>query len=264
MNENNSPSSKTELVNGGKHENVSTTFQKGYGYVGLITIAFLAYWLLSPKIMYSEANPRPYILNEKYYHKTMLSEIIILLNSGHAYEVKYAGKRFLECEDAKKSISNNGTYPSEETVIANINQLSERGEKLKALKLLLSACANPYIESSDNIERAVKLEPDYVNLLNRYQELRKKIETLHGTTIDKENYQGSVREMTSIYEKMDKIRRPLIERSMNQLILINGISHVMILVFLGLGIYFRRGFEKVLLTPFGWVFLIIRKFHQKI
>lgn len=264
MNENISPNSKTESINDSKHGKISATLQKGYGYVGLIAIFLLAYWLLSPKNMYFEANPRPYILNEKYYHKTMLSELVIFFNWGNAYEVKSAGNQFLACEDAKKSVSNGEIHPSEETVIANIDRLSERSEKVKALKLLLSACATPYIVSSENIKRALMLEPAYGNLVKRHQELQKKAETLQGTTFNKENYYEFAREMVSIYERLDKIRRPLVERSMNQLIVINGIAHVMILIFLGLGIYFRRDFGRLLLTPFRWIFVIMRKFHQKI
>ncbi len=264
MNENNSPKSKSESTNGSKDGNISAALQKGYGYVGLIAIVLFAYWLLSPKNMYLKENPRPYILNEKYYHKTMLSEIVILFNSGHAYEVKYAGERLLECEDAKKSISNGETYPSEESIIASIDRLFNKGEKLKAFKLLLLACTKPYIEGKGNIERAMTLEPKYWDLIMRYQELRKTTENSKGLAFNKENNYDSVREMILIYERLDKIRGPLIERSTNQLIIINGISHVAALFFLGIGIYFRRALGRSLLAPFGWIFAFIRKFHEKI
>jgi hypothetical protein len=85
MNKNDPLASQSEPTAEGRVNNEqSTTLQKAQRYLGLIAVVWLAYALLSPRSGFgvlgiSAANPRSFILNESYHHKTVLSDFVIAL-----------------------------------------------------------------------------------------------------------------------------------------------------------------------------------------
>jgi hypothetical protein len=234
--------------------------------LGLIAVIWLAYVLLSPRSGFrvlgiSAADPRSFILNKSYHHKTVLSDLVIALNQGDAWEVKMAGEYIERCETAKRSMSADGRDLSTEALLANIERLPPH-ERKKAAQLILDACAPPFLASSKNHERALSIEPKYWDLVRRYQELREEANIGQGL----EGLQQPVPtpEMVSITERLEEIRKPLVQESANRLIAINGVAHVVVVVLIGIGIWFRRSVGWAILAPFSWVFSGAKKVHDKI
>ncbi len=246
----------------------STASQKAQRYVGLVAVVGLAYALFSPRaglglLGLDGANPRPFILNESYHHKTVLSDLVIALNRGDAWEVKMAGEYIERCETAKRSVSADGRDLSTEALLANIDRLPSN-ERKKAAQLILDACAPPFLASSKNDERALETEPKYWDLVQRYQELRKEANVAQGLKAEGLQQPVPTPEMVSITERLEEIRKPLVLGSAKRLIAINGIVHVVVVVLIGIGVWFRRSVGRALLAPFGWAFSGAKKVHEKV
>lgn len=269
MNNNDPLASQSEPTAEGRVNNEqSTTLQKAQRYLGLIAVVWLAYVLLSPRSGFgvlgiSAANPRSFILNESYHHKTVLSDFVIALNQGDAWEVKSAGEYIVGCETAKRSVSADGRNLSTEALLSNIERLPPN-ERKKAAQLILDACAPPFLASSTNHERALEIEPKYWDFVQRYQELRKEARIAQGLKSEGLQQPVPTPEMVSISERLEEIRKPLVQGSATRLIAINGIVHVLVVVLIGIGIWFRRSVGWAILAPFGWVFSGAKKVHEKI
>lgn len=259
------PSSQSELTEESQTDNASMAFQKAQRYLGLIAIVLLAFVLLSPSSGFGGggANPRSFILNKSYYHKTVLSDIIILLNQGDAWEVKSAGEYVEGCETAKRSVSTDGRDLSTEALLANIERLPPY-ERRTAAQLILDACAPPFLASSKNEERALAVEPKYWDLVQRYQKLRKEANMDQGLKAEGLQQPVPTPEMISITKRLEDIRKPLVQESAKRLIEINGIAHVVAVVLIGIGLWFRRSVGRALIAPFGWAFSSAKKVHEKI
>jgi hypothetical protein len=209
------------------------------------------------------ANPRSFILNESYHHKTVLSDFVIALSQGDAWEVKSAGEYIVGCETAKRSVSADGRDLSTKALLANIERLPPN-ERKTAAQLILDACAPPFLASSTNHERALEIEPKYWALVQKYQELRKEARIAQGLKAEGLQQPVPTPEMVSISERLEEIRKPLVQGSAKRLIAINGIVHVVVVVLIGIGIWFRRSVGWAILAPFGWVFSGAKKVHEKI
>jgi hypothetical protein len=112
----------------------STGLKKAQRYLGLIAVVWLAYALLSPRSVYgsfSGPNPRPFIFNESYHHRTVLSDLVLAINSEEAWEVKLAGEYIEGCETAKRLVSADGRDLSIEALLANTERLPS-GERITA------------------------------------------------------------------------------------------------------------------------------------
>lgn len=240
-------------------------FQKVQRYVGLVAVVWLAFLLLSPSSGFGVggANPRSFILNKSYHHKTVLSDIIIRLNQGDAWEVKSAGEYVEGCEKAKRSVSVDGRDSSTEALLVNIERLPTYARKTAA-QLILDACTPPFLASSANHERAQAAEPKYWDLVQRYQELRKEANIAQGLKAEGLQQPVPTPEMISITKRLEEIRKPLVQESAKRLIVINGVAHVVIVVLIGIGIWFRRSVGRALLAPFSWAFSSAKKVHERI
>jgi hypothetical protein len=74
----------------------------------------------------------------------------------------------------------------------------------------------------------------------------------------------STPEMISIAERLEEPRKKLVQDSAKRLVLINNISHALLLVLALFGIRFREVIGMILLAPFGWIFSVTKKAHQKV
>lgn len=264
----NPTSSKSEPTVEVENLKLCSALQKRQRYMGLIAIFLMAYIFLSPgngfKVLgFGEASPRPFIMNESYHHKTVLSDLIIFFNQGDAQEVKAAGEYILGCEAAKRSLGFDLSDVSAAALLASMERLPLT-ERKKAAQLILNACAPPFLVGSENRERAQEAEPKYLDFIKKYQELLRQANLVQGLPMDGLQQPVPTSEMIQISEMLEEIQEPLVRASSERLILINNISHLVVLVLIVFGIWFREIIGCALFEMFGRVFFYARKLHEKI
>lgn len=277
----------------------SAGFQKAQRYVGLVAVVWLAYVLLSPGYASREDSPRPFVLNTSYYHKTLLTDIAIFLNGSDAWEVGMAGRHIVDCEIAKRSESPGGRDFSAAELIEDMKRpLVDEGatvtqwirdakrlaspdgrdlspealarymerlppyEKKKAEQRILDACGLYYLSARSSLNRVKEVEPKYLDLTHRFNQLSKEARAIQGLT--EENQPSPTAEMVLITRKIENIRDQLVQEAANRLVVTNGVAHVLLVILVGVGIWLRGRVGWVLLAPFAWLLSSAKKVHEKI
>jgi hypothetical protein len=243
-------------------DNRSHAFEKAQRYLGLFTVLALAYLLFSPwssgRALKYESHPRYYVLNEHYHHKTTLSELVLALNNIHAWEVSVAGDYIRDCEKAKTSVFYGKGKMTEDEMSINI-ELLPVAEKKEAIQVILDGCTSPSLQST---VRAAQIEPDFWPLYNKLNELRDKARKEQGLARD--HQPKPTPEMLSISYRLEELRKRIAKASAEWLVLINGLVHIVSVILIGLGLWFRGLVGRILLTPFGWLLSGIKNAHERV
>jgi ribosome-binding protein aMBF1 (putative translation factor) len=196
-------------------------------------------------------------MNKNYYEKTILSDIVILFNQGHAFEIQYAGRLIENCKGAKSS----AVYLTTKELQANLARLKD-AQKEKEAQSILDGCTPTIDWNSTHEERATEIEPTYRDLVRRLYELIQKAREEQG--LDNNRQPRPTSEMVSIYERLEEIRKPLALASYKWLVMINGMVHIVVVVLIGLGLRSRELIGRMFLAPFAWVLSGVKKAHEKV
>lgn len=233
-------------------------------YLGLFVVVGVAFVLFSPRAGSGvfDVNPRRYIMNESYHHKTVLSDLVVSAYRGEAFDVISAGDFVRGCEQTKRSVSVDHRDLSSASLFKGMERLS-RDERKNVLQSFLDACSPRVLAMSrGTIERIKIVEPQFFALNEKLNSLTDDARASQAGT--PHHQPVPTEEMVSIAERLLKVQMPLFQESADRLLWANGVAHLMAVTFVFLGVWLRKSVGRALTAPFGWMFWGAKKVHENV
>jgi hypothetical protein len=225
-------------------EKPSILLQKTKGYIGLILISSIAGVLLSPTSTRTELSYA--VFESGYIYKTKLTVPL-----GENWRVPFVQKSRIyniKCSVLQKSDSN-----------------LKDGSVKKPYEWADAECKTPgyqIYKSEKAFDMAFQAEPDIVALTDKFAELRE--DAVRDQKIPASYAPQYTPEMLEVRQRLVDVMKPIAERAIGWLLLVNVMAHLAVVLLAALGIWYRHAIGTVVLAPFGWIFSLGKGIHRKI